>query len=268
MFTATGFIVMCVAAVSTCTANAVESPRPLRPDAELIHGARELLGFAPSGSSPRGEAAAYLRPCEMDAEIGGAADADADNRGRTGLAARFQHAVDHSASPRPTLRREPPSEPGLFSASDPFGAISIASVRRVGDHITGTPRPQVCSFRRVTGCTTEGQGMLAQVARSQPRRIASFSATPSFRCRDDDDEANPECGVLAEPVIGRLRDGDVLHHHTEDALRARRSRRRRARQPPSRPAAAASAPGSQSVLAASSIADGSTRSIGSPSAFA
>ena len=43
--------------------------------------------------------------------------------------------------------------------------------------ITGTSMPQeVCSFLRVSGCTTEERSGYSRVARSQPRRIACFSA--------------------------------------------------------------------------------------------
>ena len=53
MFTATGFIVICVAAVSTCTANAVESPpRPCGPTpSEFTACSRSRSSLAPSGSS-------------------------------------------------------------------------------------------------------------------------------------------------------------------------------------------------------------------------
>ena len=71
----------------------------------------------------------------------------------------------------------------LFSEPEPLGIISM--VRRSGaawksKWITGTPRPQeVCSFMRVTGCTTDERSGCSRVARSQPRRIAAFSAAPS-----------------------------------------------------------------------------------------
>src|SRR5213076_742409 len=53
MFTATGFIVMWVAAVSTCTANAVESPpSPCGPTPSMFTaGPSSSSSLAPSGSS-------------------------------------------------------------------------------------------------------------------------------------------------------------------------------------------------------------------------
>ncbi|MNC88781.1 hypothetical protein D3C83_46360 [compost metagenome] len=71
----------------------------------------------------------------------------------------------------------------LFSEPDPFGIISISSVSALSTKsivITGTLRPQpVCSFLRVTGCTTDERSGYSRVARSQPRRIAAFSSKPS-----------------------------------------------------------------------------------------
>ena len=65
MFTATGFMVMCVAAVSTCTAKAVASPpRPCGPTPSVFTTADSAASsFAPSGSSqrePSGRVAATL----------------------------------------------------------------------------------------------------------------------------------------------------------------------------------------------------------------
>ncbi len=46
--------------------------------------------------------------------------------------------------------------------------------------IAGMPGPHdVCSFTRVSGCTTDERSGCSRVARSQPRRIAAFTATPS-----------------------------------------------------------------------------------------
>ena len=71
----------------------------------------------------------------------------------------------------------------LFSEPEPFGIISIfrpsnASVN--ANRMTGTPSPHdVCSLRRVSGCTTDERSGCSRVARSQPRRIAAAIATPS-----------------------------------------------------------------------------------------
>ena len=95
--------------------------------------------------------------------------------------------VDQAASDRDALLlttgqlRRTVAEP--FSEPEPFGIISISTVssrESKSTLISGTPMPHdVCSFLRVTGCTTEERSGCSFVARSQPRRIASFIATPS-----------------------------------------------------------------------------------------
>ena len=65
----------------------------------------------------------------------------------------------------------------LFSEPEPFGIISISSrlfpIARNRTWITGTRMPQeVCSFSRVSGCTTDERSECPFVARSQPRRMA------------------------------------------------------------------------------------------------
>ena len=72
----------------------------------------------------------------------------------------------------------------LFSEPLPLGIISMSS--RCGASwksmwITGTSAPQeLCSLCRVSGCTTELRSGCSRVARSQPRRMAAFSAWPSI----------------------------------------------------------------------------------------
>src|SRR5712692_816512 len=70
---------------------------PLRTDAEHVHRLAELffqpgaLGVVAAGAErTRGR---YLR--EVHAQVRGAADADADDGRRAGLAAGLQHAIDH-----------------------------------------------------------------------------------------------------------------------------------------------------------------------------
>jgi hypothetical protein len=47
--------------------------------------------------------------------------------------------------------------------------------------IGGTPGPhEVCSLRRVMGCTTEERSGCSRVARSQPRRMARCSSMPGM----------------------------------------------------------------------------------------
>ncbi|GJE43384.1 hypothetical protein AEGHOMDF_2563 [Methylobacterium soli] len=80
---------------------------------------------------------------------------------------------------RSICRKEPFSEP------EPFGIISTVTVSTRASKSTwmiGTRMPQeVCSFRRVIGCTTEERSENSRVALSQPRRIAALSSAPSKR---------------------------------------------------------------------------------------
>ena len=74
MFTATGFMVMWVAAVSTCTAKAVESPpRPCGPTPSMLTArVNSVSSFAPSGSSqcePSARVAACLARCTHRSEV-------------------------------------------------------------------------------------------------------------------------------------------------------------------------------------------------------
>ena len=98
MFTATGFIVMCVAASSTCTAKAVLSPpSPCGPTpSEFTAPVSAASSFAPSGSlhvEPSGRTAARFARCTH--KIGRATDTHTDDRRRTCSSAGIQHAVDH-----------------------------------------------------------------------------------------------------------------------------------------------------------------------------
>ena len=117
-------------------------------------------------------------------------------------------------------RKEPFSEP------EPFGIISISTVSSRSSKSTwmiGTPGPhEVCSFWRVIGCTTEERSGCSRVARSQPRRIASFSATPSkMHVLADGDVVDRDAGVLAQKIAGALGDRDVLDHGAENGAAGR-----------------------------------------------
>ena len=75
MFTATGFIVMCVAAISTCTRNAVERPpRPCGPMPSSFTASRQLAprSSRPPGSAhavPSGRVAAILARCMHRSDV-------------------------------------------------------------------------------------------------------------------------------------------------------------------------------------------------------
>ena len=108
----------------------------------------------------------------------------------------------------------------LFSEPLPFGIISISSVSGASLKsmwITGTSMPhEVCSFLRVSGCTTELRSGYSRVARSQPRRSACFERVAvDLDAAADPDVVDRHAGVLAEQVVGLLGDADVGHHGRE-----------------------------------------------------
>ena len=118
------------------------------------------------------------------------------------------------------LRKEPFSEP------EPFGIISIRTCRGASSKsmlMTGISRPhELCSFTRVIGCTTEERSGCSRVARSTPRRIASFERDAvDPHVAPDRDVVDRDAGVLAKQVAGALGDRDVLDHGAEDRLRGR-----------------------------------------------
>ena len=137
MFTATGFIVMCVAASSTCTANAVESPpRPCGPTPSLFTAARELV-LEPGAL--RIVAAAAERPAgrgdlrEMHAKVGrcrrcrrrrSSADRSCRRASSTQSITKVLIAVDALG------RNRHPAERSCSPIPLPLGIISIVSALR------------------------------------------------------------------------------------------------------------------------------------------
>src|SRR5258706_2491683 len=187
MFTATGFIVMCVAAISTCTANAVESPpRPWGPTPSMFTASARLASSAaPSGSAqavPRARVAAFLASATQRSEV-------PPMPTPTMVGGQVLPPASSTQSTTKVLIAFTPSagiaifSQELFSDPLPFGTISITRRSRSSEksrRIAGTPGPHdVCSFLRVIGCTIEERSGCSRVARSQPRRIARLSSTPS-----------------------------------------------------------------------------------------
>ena len=187
MFTATGFIVMWVAAVSTCTANAVESPpSPCGPTPSMFTAwPSSSSSLAPSGSSqrvPSARVAASFARCTHRSAV-------PPTPTPTMVGGQVLPPASSTQSITNVLTASTPSagiailSHELFSEPEPFGTISMTSASSSSEKSTlmiGTPRPQeVCSFTRVVGCTIEERNEYSRVERSQPRRMACFRATPS-----------------------------------------------------------------------------------------
>ena len=116
-----------------------------------------------------------------------------------------------------------------FSLPLPLGIISISST--VSDAslkstcTTGTPMPhEVCSLRRVSGCTTEraqrvlARGAFTAAADGLQQVVPVDTATP----RPMRYVVDRDAGVLAQQVVGRLGHADVVHHRRQHALRGGR----------------------------------------------
>ena len=98
----------------------------------------------------------------------------------------------------------------LFSEPLPLGIISISSssvASLKSMWITGTSMPhEVCSFRRVSGCTTDERSGYSRVARSQPRRTRLLQrGAVDLDAAADRDVVDRHAGVLAEQVVGAAR---------------------------------------------------------------
>src|SRR5213079_2934300 len=107
-------------------------------------------------------------------------------------------------------RNEPFSEP------EPFGIISISTVSSRPSKSTlmiGTPTPQeVCSFLRVSGCTTEERSGCSVVARAAATDRLLHRGAVELDVPADHHVVDRDTGVLAQQVLPLFGDGDVLDH--------------------------------------------------------
>ena len=215
MFTATGFIVMCVAAsLDVHGERGRIAAQALRADAEHVH---RRATAASRASRPRIGAARAERPRrrdlgEMHAQVGGAADADADDRRRAGLAAGVEHAVDDEGLDRvDAVGGDRHLEPRVVLRAAALGDHLDRERRRARRrNRCGSP-----ARRRRTTCArscassgarpTSAADARASRARS-PRRIASFSADAvDFDAAADRHVVDRDAGVLAQQVVGAPR---------------------------------------------------------------
>src|SRR5437870_13753268 len=163
MLTATGFMVMCVAAVSTCTANEVESPpRPCGPTPSMLTArVSASSSFAPSGSSqcePSGRVAATFARCTQRSAV-------PPTPTPTMVGGQVLPPASSTQSITKVLMASTPSagtailSHELFSEPEPFGSISLTSDSCSSEKSTlmiGTPRQQeVFSVTPVGGCTID-----------------------------------------------------------------------------------------------------------------
>jgi len=179
MLTATGFMVICVAAVSIWHRQTMSiSAQPLRADANWFTALLQL-DFQLRALGVVARAAERARRHDLGqvhAQVRRAADADADDGRRAGLAAGVEHAVhDEGLDGVDTVCRDRHLEKELFSEPLPLGIISIASVsppaRSRYDHRHRAPARGVLVLARHRITTDERNGY-SRVARSQPLMIA------------------------------------------------------------------------------------------------
>ena len=225
---------MCVAASSMCTANAVASPpSPCGPTPSRLTAAESSASScrAVGIGAVRAERARRRALRERDAQVGRAADADADDRRRAGLAAGREHAVDDERLDRVDA----------FGGDRHLEERVVLRAAALGDHldderrrasstkstwITGTSMPHdVCSLRaRERMHDRRAQRMLARRALAARGGSPPSVAGPSTSTlRPIDDVVDRHAGVLAEQVVGALGDRDVGDHRAEHALRRARA---------------------------------------------
>ena len=228
MLTATGFIVICVAASSTCTANAVASPpRPCGPTPSMLTAADSSdSSCAPSGSSqwePKRPRRSDLG--QVHAQVRRAADADADDRRRTGLAAGVEHAIHNEGPDRiDPLSGDSHLEPrvvlGAAALGDHFDPTTF-EIRCVVDmdhrHADAARRVLVLARQRMHDRRAQRvfarRTLAAAADRMLHRRAVDLDVAT------DGDVVNGNARILAEQVVGCFRDRDVADHRREHALR-------------------------------------------------
>src|SRR5512134_1781509 len=207
---------------------------PLRSDTELIHRARELCFElrALRVLALRAERTDRRELGERDAEIRAAADADADDGRRAGLAARIEHAIHDEGLDRVhSLGRHRHLEPGIVLRAAALGdhlygqlfrTIGVAEMnRRNADSARGLV---VDAGDRVHDGRTQGVLVRRPGATSRDRGFEIDSIHLDIATDGDVVDRHP--GVLAGEVVRRFGHGDVLDDRAEDLFRARARLRR------------------------------------------
>ena len=199
----------------------------LRPDTQLVHRARELR-LEPGAFRVRASAAQRPRRGdlgEMDAQIGGAADADADDRRRAGLAACVQHTVNDKCLDRVhTFGRNGHLEPGVVLRAAAFR--NHLDGQRVGirDEIDIDHGHQAAA-RRVLVNAREGMhdrradGMLARRPLAPSHNRLLELVTRHLHSSANRHVIDRDARVLAEQVAGVFGDRDVANHRAKHGLR-------------------------------------------------
>src|SRR5882672_6810726 len=200
----------------------------LRPDAEHIHRLRELaleLRALRVGAL-RAEGPRRSLLGEVQAEIGGAADADADDGRRAGLAARLEHAVDDEGLDRiDALSRHRHAQPGIVFRPGALGDHldhQRLVVRKIDvDHRHASTRRGLLVDARGRMHDRGAERVLARRARTAAADRVLQSGAVHLDAAADAHVVDRDAGVLAQQVVGLLGDRDVVDHGAEHAPRER-----------------------------------------------
>src|SRR6185436_13139861 len=198
----------------------------LWPDAEQIDRLAErgfelraFRIFAARAERPRGRDLG-----QVHAQVGGAAYAHADDGRRTGLAARFQHAVDDEGLDRvDALGRNRHAQPGVVLRARALGDHFDHQGFLLGeidiDHRHAAPGGVLLVDARGRMHDRGAERVLPGRARAAaPDRVLE-AGTIDLHAATDPHVVDRDAGVLAEQVVRVLGDRDVADHGAEHALR-------------------------------------------------
>ena len=163
---------------------------------------------------------------QVHAQIRRAADADADDRRRAGLAAGVEHAVDDEGLDRvDAVGGNRHLEPGIVlrAAALRESSRSRVSVDGVGE-IDVDHRHADAAGRVLVACASADARSTSAADTRASRARSRGGSPPSARRRRPStprpivDVVDRDAGVLAQQVVGRFGDRDVADHRAEHAL--------------------------------------------------
>src|ERR1700754_4747130 len=203
--------------------------KALRADAEFVYGARQLLFDlrALVVGTNRAEWPGRGNLGEVHAEIGGAANADADNGRQADASSGLDHPVDHKTlhrvdavgrqqhlQVRAVLRSR-----ALRNHLDRYRLRLLVEIDVDDRHPDAAGGLVVLSRDRVHDRGAQRIFVGGALAAGADRALQSGAV--ELDVAPDHDVVDRNAGVLAQDVLGSLGDGDVLDHGIEDAAPGR-----------------------------------------------
>src|SRR5712692_8368627 len=202
--------------------------QPLGADAERVHRAGELLFElrALGIVAARAELTRRRDLGEVHAQVGGAAHANANYGGRTGFAARLEHAVNDEGLDRvDAFGGHRHAQPGIVLRARAFRHHLDRKDLGIGaevdvDHRYAAPGRRVLVHPRRRMHDRGTERVLARRARAAAADRLLERDAVDFDAAADPHVVDRDAGVLAQEIVGLLGDRDVPDHGAEHALRA------------------------------------------------